>query len=145
MVIDKDKLEKTANKLDLGVSWNNGKPGYYSSGKYIPFEDLMYKPSEMEKAKGPLRGNRVLKENKGLKNMNITEKIVNSEQFKYSEKILDLRYDNGLSLHDMVNISGLTKSEYLRLEACDISLGVEEYVSVINKVEEYLDSIKEEK
>lgn len=77
--------------------------------------------------------------------MNITEKVVNSEQFKYSEKILDLRYDNGLSLHDMVNISGLTKSEYLRLEACDISLGVEEYVSVINKVEEYLDSIKEEK
>ena len=105
----------------------------------------MYKPSEMVKAKGSLRGNRVLKENKGLKNMNITEKIVKSEQFKYSEKILDLRYDNGLSLHDMVNISGLTKSEYLRLEACDISLGVEEYVSVINKVEEYLDSIKEDK
>ena len=145
MVIDKSKLEQTASKLGLWVSWNNDKPGYYSGSKYIPFEDLAYKPSEMVKAKGPLRGNRVLKENKGLKNMDITEKIVKSEQFKYSEKILDLRYDNGLSLHDMVNISGLTKSEYLRLEACDISLGVEEYVSVINKVEEYLDSIKEDK
>ena len=148
MVIDKSKLEQTASKLGLRVYWNSGKPGkpgYYSGSKYIPFEDLMYKPSEMVKAKGPLRGNRVLKENKGLKNMDITEKIVKSEQFKYSEKILDLRYDNGLSLHDMVNISGLTKSEYLRLEACDISLGVEEYVSVINKVEEYIDSIKEDK
>lgn len=139
MVIDKSKLEQTASKLGLRVYWNSGKPGYYSGSKYIPFEDLMYKPSEMVKAKEPL------KENRGLKNMNITEKIVKSEQFKYSEKILDLRYDNGLSLHDMVNISGLTKSEYLRLEACDISLGVEEYVSVINKVEEYLDSIKEGK
>lgn len=139
MVIDKSKLEQTASKLGLRVYWNSGKPGYCSGSKYIPFKDLMYKPSEMVKAKEPL------KENRGLKNMNITEKIVKSEQFKYSEKILDLRYDNGLSLHDMVNISGLTKSEYLRLEACDISLGVEEYVSVINKVEEYLDSIKEGK
>ena len=145
MVIDKSKLEQTASKLGLRVYWNSGKPGYYSGSKYIPFEDLMYKPSEMVKAEGPLRGNRVLKENKGLKNMDITEKIVKSEQFKYSEKILDLRYDNGLSLYDMVNISGLTKSEYLRLEACDITLGVEEYMSVINKVEEYLDSIKEDK
>lgn len=139
MVIDKSKLEQTASKLGLRVYWNSGKPGYYSGSKYIPFGDLMYKPSEMAKAKEPL------KENRGLKNMNNTEKIVKSEQFKYSEKILDLRYDNGLSLHDMVNISGLTKSEYLRLEACDISLGVEEYVPVINKVEEYLDSIKEGK
>ena len=145
MVIDKSKLEQTASKLGLWVSWNNDKPGYYSGSKYIPFEDLAYKPSEMVKAKGPLRGNRVLKENKETKGMNITEKVVNSEQFKYSEKILDLRYDNGLSLHDMVNISGLTKSEYLRLEACDVTLDVEEYMSVINKVEEYLDSIKEEK
>ena len=145
MVINKSKLEQTASKLGLWVSWDNDKPGYYSGCKYVPFEDLMYKPSDMVKAKGPLRGNRVLKENKGLKNMDITEKIVKSEQFKYSEKILDLRYDNGLSLHDMVNISGLTKSEYLRLEACDITLGVEEYMSVINKVEEYLDSIKEDK
>ena len=145
MVIDKSKLEQTASKLGLHVYWNSGKPGYYSGSKYIPFEDLMYKPSEMVKAKGPLRGNRVLKENKETKGMNITEKVVNSEQFKYSEKILDLRYDNGLSLHDMVNISGLTKSEYLRLEACDVTLDVEEYMSVINKVEEYLDNIKEEK
>lgn len=145
MVIDKSKLEQTASKLGLRVYWNSGKPGYYSGSKYTPFEDLMYKQDNMVKVKGPLRGNRVLKENKGLKNMNITEKVVNSEQFKYSEKILDLRYDNGLSLHDMVNISGLTKSEYLRLEVCDVTLDVEEYMSVINKVEEYLDSIKEEK
>lgn len=145
MPIDKSKLEQTTNKLGLWVSWGNGKPGYYSGGKYTPFEELMYKQDNMVKTKGPLRGNRILKENKETKGMNITEKIVNSEQFKYSEKILDLRYDNGLSLHDMVNISGLTRSEYLRLEACDISLGVEEYVSVINKVEEYLDSIKEGK
>lgn len=143
MVIDKSKLEQTANKLGLWVSWNNDKPGYYSGGKYIPFEDLMY--TQDNKAKSPLSEYSVLKENKEEQGMNITEKVVNSEQFKYSEKILDLRYDNGLSLHDMVNISGLTKSEYLRLEACDISLGVEEYMSVITKVEEYLDRIKGDK
>lgn len=145
MVIDKSKLEQTASKLGLWVSWNTDKPGYYSGSKYIPFEDLMYKPSEMVKAKRPLRGNRVLKDGKEKKGMNITEKVVNSEQFKYSEKILDLRYDNGLSLHDMVNISGLTKSEYLRLEACDITIGVEEYMSVITEVEKYLENIKGDK
>lgn len=67
MVIDKSKLEQTASKLGLRVSWNNDKPGYYSGCKYIPFEDLAYKPSDMVKAKRPLRGNRVLKDGKEKK------------------------------------------------------------------------------
>lgn len=131
MVIDKSKLEQTASKLGLWVSWNNGKPGYYSGCKYIPFEDLMYGSLDRES-------------NEGSK-MNITEKVVNSEQFKYSEKILDLRYDNRLSLHDMVNIAGLTKYEYLRLEACDITIPVEEYMAVITLLEEYLGRVKGDK
>lgn len=60
--------------------------------------------------------------------------IMNSEQYKYSEELLDLRYDNDLSLQDMIHITGLTKHEYLSLECSDMTIDVDEYKEAINKV-----------
>ena len=60
--------------------------------------------------------------------------IMNSEQYKYSEELLDLRYDNGLSLQDMIHMTELTKHEYLSLECSDITIDVGEYKKAINKV-----------
>lgn len=59
---------------------------------------------------------------------------MNSEQYKYSEELLDLRYDNGLSLQDMVHMTELTKHEYLSLECSDITIDIDEYKEAINKV-----------
>lgn len=60
--------------------------------------------------------------------------ILDSEQYKYSEELLDLRYDNDLSLRDMIHITGLTKHEYLSLECSDMTIDVDEYKEAINKV-----------
>ena len=64
----------------------------------------------------------------------LVKAIMNSEQYKYSEELLDLRYDNGLSLQDMVHITELTKHEYLSLECSDITIDVDEYKEAIGKV-----------
>jgi len=70
----------------------------------------------------------------------LVNRIKNSEQYKYSEKILDLRYDNGLSLEDMIKITGLTKYEYVSLECSDITVDVSVYKDAIKKINEYLKS-----
>ena len=64
----------------------------------------------------------------------LVKTIMNSEQYKYSEELLDLRYDNGLSLQDMVHMTELTKHEYLSLECSDMTIDVGEYKEAINKV-----------
>ena len=66
--------------------------------------------------------------------VSLVKTIMNSEQYKYSEELLDLRYDNGLSLQDMIHITGLTKHEYLSLECSDMTIDVDEYKEAINKV-----------
>ena len=64
----------------------------------------------------------------------LVKTIMNSEQYKYSEELLDLRYDNNLSLQDMVHMTELTKHEYLSLECSDMTIDVDEYKKAINKV-----------
>ena len=64
----------------------------------------------------------------------LVKAIMNSEQYKYSEELLDLRYDNGLSLQDMIHMTELTKHEYLSLECSDMTIDVDEYKEAINKV-----------
>ena len=64
----------------------------------------------------------------------LVKTIMNSEQYRYSEELLDLRYDNDLSLQDMIHITGLTKHEYLSLECSDMTIDVDEYKEAINKV-----------
>ena len=66
--------------------------------------------------------------------ISLVKTIMNSEQYKYSEELLDLRYDNDLSLQDMIHITGLTKHEYLSLECSDMTIDVDEYEEAINKV-----------
>ena len=66
--------------------------------------------------------------------ISLVKTIMNSEQYKYSEELLDLRYDNDLSLQDMIHITGLTKHEYLSLECSDMTIDVDEYKKAINKV-----------
>lgn len=69
----------------------------------------------------------------------IVENILSSAQFKYSEKILDLRYDNALSLDDMIRISNLDREKYLRLESSDFNIDVEEYIKAIDRIEKFLE------
>lgn len=69
----------------------------------------------------------------------LVKTIMNSEQYKYSEELLDLRYDNDLSLQDMIHITGLTKHEYLSLECSDMTIDVDEYKEAINKVNNRLE------
>lgn len=69
----------------------------------------------------------------------LVKTIMNSEQYKYSEELLDLRYDNSLSLQDMIHITGLTKHEYLSLECSDMTIDVDEYKEAINKVNNRLE------
>ena len=64
----------------------------------------------------------------------LVKAIMNSEQYKYSEELLDLRYDNNLSLQDMVHMTELTKHEYLSLECSDMTIDVDEYKKAIDKV-----------
>ena len=66
--------------------------------------------------------------------ISLVKTIMISEQYKYSEELLDLRYDNDLSLQDMIHITGLTKHEYLSLECSDMTIDVDEYKEAINKV-----------
>ena len=66
--------------------------------------------------------------------ISLVKTIMISEQYKYSEELLDLRCDNDLSLQDMIHITGLTKHEYLSLECSDMTIDVDEYKEAINKV-----------
>lgn len=72
----------------------------------------------------------------------LINRIKNSEQYKYSEKILDLRYENGLSLEDMVKITGLTKYEYVSLECSDITVDVSVYKSAIKNIVKKINDVK---
>ncbi|MBA5746596.1 hypothetical protein ACUW9Z_000873 [Aerococcus sp. 150760007-1] len=72
----------------------------------------------------------------------LINRIKNSEQYKYSEKILDLRYENGLSLEDMVKITELTKYEYVSLECSDIAVDVSVYKSAIKNIVKKINDVK---
>lgn len=62
--------------------------------------------------------------------------ILESEQYKYSERLLDTRYGLGLTQKEFVKLLGIDYMYYIRLESCDLFIPVEEYIKVVDKAEE---------
>lgn len=65
--------------------------------------------------------------------------ILESEQYKYSERLLDIRYGLGLSQKEMSNIAGTEYKRYIGLESCDLRIPTEEYEEALDNIELYLD------
>lgn len=65
--------------------------------------------------------------------------ILESEQYKYSERLLDIRYGLGLSQKEMSNIAGTEYKRYIGLESCDLHIPTEEYEEALDNIQLYLD------
>lgn len=63
------------------------------------------------------------------------QKIINSEQFPYSEKIQGYRIASELDFFDFTKKLNLTPNEYLDYEYCDLNIPVEKYKKLIKKIE----------
>lgn len=65
-------------------------------------------------------------------------KKINSEKFKLSEKILDLRYELGYSFDDMYELLEMSPEKYLDYEYGEDYISVSEYNRVIEILENQL-------
>lgn len=63
--------------------------------------------------------------------------IINTDQFKISEKILDTRFEKGLSFAEAVQVVGLSREKYIKFEYGDIDINVSEYRNVLRKLRDY--------
>lgn len=63
------------------------------------------------------------------------QKIINSEQFQYSEKIMEYRMESELDFEDFAKKLNLSPNEYLDYEYCDLNIPVEKYKKLIKKIE----------
>lgn len=61
--------------------------------------------------------------------------ILDSEQFPYSEKIMEYRIKSELDFFDFAKKLNLTPNEYLDYEYCDLNIPVEKYKEIIKKIE----------
>lgn len=64
-----------------------------------------------------------------------TNKVLQSEQFPYSEKIQEYRIRSELGFFDFAKKLNLTPNEYLDYEYCDLNIPVEKYKELIKKIE----------
>ena len=61
--------------------------------------------------------------------------ILDSEQFPYSEKLIEYRIESELDFFDFAKKLNLTPNEYLDYEYCDLNIPVEKYKKLIKKIE----------
>ena len=61
--------------------------------------------------------------------------IINSEQFSYSEKIMEYRIKSELEFEDFAKKLNLTPEKYLDYEYCDMNIPVKKYKELIKKIE----------
>lgn len=61
--------------------------------------------------------------------------ILDSEQFPYSEKIMEYRIGSELDFEDFAKKINLTPEQYLDYEYCDLNIPVEKYKELIKKIE----------
>lgn len=61
--------------------------------------------------------------------------ILDSEQFPYSEKIMEYRIASELDFFDFAKKLNLTPEQYLDYEYCDLNIPVEKYKELIKKIE----------
>ena len=69
----------------------------------------------------------------GMGNPSIREKT-KTEQFELSEKLMDKRYELGLSLREMSSITGETPVGYMRLEYGDVDIPIKYYKKALNNL-----------
>lgn len=65
--------------------------------------------------------------------------ILDSEQFPYSEQIMEFRIKNELTIQDMSKLLGITPEEYLDYEYCSLNIPTEKYISTLEKLNQMLD------
>lgn len=65
--------------------------------------------------------------------------ILNSEQFPYSEQIMEFRIKNELDIKQISNLLKITPEEYLDYEYCNLSIPTEKYISTLEKLNQMLD------
>ena len=65
------------------------------------------------------------------------EKIISTEQFKLSEKLLDLHFALGLSFYETAQFLDLDPNVYIKYEYADTDLSPSDYQAVINKLKAY--------
>lgn len=65
------------------------------------------------------------------------EKIISTEQFKLSEKLLDLRFALDLSFYETAQFLDLDPNVYIKYEYADTDLSPSDYQAVINKLKAY--------
>ena len=65
------------------------------------------------------------------------EKIISTEQFKLSEKILDLRFALGLSFYETAKFLNLDPKVYIEYEYANTDLSPADYQDIINKLKAY--------
>lgn len=65
--------------------------------------------------------------------------ILNSEQFPYSQKIIDFRTKNELDIERICNFLEITPEEYLDYEYCNLNIPTEMYISILETLNQILD------
>ena len=65
--------------------------------------------------------------------------ILNSEQFSYSEQIMEFRIKNELDIKQISNLLKITPEEYLDYEYCSLNIPTEQYISTLEKLNQILD------
>ena len=60
--------------------------------------------------------------------------IINSEQFPYFEKIMEMRIKLELSPYKIANFLGITAEQYIDFEYCDLSIPVNKYKEVLTNM-----------
>ena len=65
--------------------------------------------------------------------------ILNSEQFPYSEAIMEFRIKNELDIEQISNFLKITPEEYLEYEYCNLNIPTEKYISTLEKLNQILD------
>lgn len=65
------------------------------------------------------------------------EEIINTDQFKISEEILNARFERGLSFNEAAQVVGLSRENYIKFEYSDTDINVSEYRKVLRKLKDY--------
>lgn len=65
------------------------------------------------------------------------EELINTDQFKISEEILDARFEKRLSFDEAAKVAGLSREKYIKFEYGDIDINVSEYRDVLRKLRNY--------
>lgn len=66
------------------------------------------------------------------------QKIIDSKQFPYSEKIMELRIRHELDMQTISKMLDISVMEYLNYEYCDLNIPLESYEKLLNKLKNKL-------